>query len=391
MNLDIINDKLPWRIQTMLGYRPKSVNFKHITKVLTETKDNLPLNKVKLVSNGYDVKLKQPVSFLNDFRHHAFLENHVLPVEPVYFASIKNGRYCQYNLIPTILDSTNTIIDGAQRHPFYYNPWKNDYHYPLLSCKKILKPRKIKGKVLSIATDGGHDGYFHFIARIIPKLSVLEELNISLDEFTAIIINGPETKYKLSALSELGIPQEKVIFADDGMHIEAEYLFFVPRIRYHKMGLDYVREKFIDHNQQVSSNNIYLSRKDALHRKLIGEEALEQKLQSEAGFTSSQFTGKSLSDQANTIYNADKILSLHGAGLTNVIFAKEGSTLIEIMDEAFVNVNFWFYANLVNVDYVSVIGESIDTDYSISKKRPGYADIALSDDLQRKLIETVKS
>ena len=66
MNLDIINDKLPWRIQTMLGYRPKSVNFKHITKVLTETKDNLPLNKVKLVSNGYDVKLKQPVSFLND-------------------------------------------------------------------------------------------------------------------------------------------------------------------------------------------------------------------------------------------------------------------------------------------------------------------------------------
>jgi len=128
-----------------------------------------------------------------------------------------------------------------------------------------------------------------------------------------------------------------------------------------------------------------------LHRKLIGEEALEQKLQSEAGFTSSQFTGKSLSDQANTIYNADKILSLHGAGLTNVIFAKEGSTLIEIMDEAFVNVNFWFYANLVNVDYVSVIGESIDTDYSISKKRPGYADIALSDDLQRKLIETVKS
>lgn len=389
MNLGLIGDKLPWRVQTMLGYRPKSVNYNHITKVLCSTNDKLPLNKVKLVANGYDFKLKQPVKFINDFRHHAFLENHVLPVEPVYFASIKNGRYCQFNFIPTILDSSNTIIDGAQRHPFYYNPWKNEYQYPLLSCNKVKKPRKIRGKVLSIATDGGHDGYFHFIGRIIPKLSVLEELNISINEFSAIIINGPEKEYKLAAIKELDIPLEKVIFADEGDHIEAEYLFFIPRIRYHKMGLDYVREKFINFNQESSDKNLYLSRQDAKHRKLHNEAVFEKRLIDEANFDVTQFIGESLSTQANKIYNSNNIMSLHGAGLTNIIFAKEGSTLIEIMDEAFVNVNFWFYANLVNVNYVSVIGECVHTDSS-SKRRPGYANVSLSDDLQNKVLEIVK-
>jgi hypothetical protein len=157
-----IIDKLPWSVQSSLGYRPKGCNSKPLQDILRPTKDKIPYNKYKVVTKGYEFHLEEPKRYLNDFRHPYFLINTSFPVEDVLFASLKGGRYIQHSFVPTIIDSNNQIIDSAQRHPYYYNPFKDSYTHQALSINKIAKEIKLNGNTLSLATDGAKIGLFNF-------------------------------------------------------------------------------------------------------------------------------------------------------------------------------------------------------------------------------------
>jgi hypothetical protein len=388
MILEEIADKLPWRLQSQINFRPKKANTKHITEVLSSTQDKLPLNKYKLVANGYESDLKQPKKFLNNYEHPSFLENHKLPVEPIYFASLKKGRFCQFNNIPTIINSSNIIIDGAQRHPFYYNPFKDDYTHPLLSCAKMQKSKKLKGNVLFLGTDGAHNGYFHVMGRMVPKLGVLAELGIDPNFFDWIIINGEEKEYKTAPLVAAGVQKGKLIFAKESEHFEADYLFFIPRARYHSIGLDYMKETFCSNLPDVKGENLYIGRSDAKFRKLIDEESLVKKI-SNYNFSPTSLAELPFVDQVAKFHDANITLGIHGAGLTNMIFSKENSYVIEILDKDYVNINYWFFANLLNINYIPIIGESV---VIAPEKNPNMrSNVLLNQELQDKLYSTIES
>ena len=45
--------------------------------------------------------------------------------------------------------------------------------------------------------------------------------------------------------------------------------------------------------------------------------------------------------------------------MANLILCKEQTNLIEIFDDEYVNVNFWFYAQLFKLNYTPIIGKSV--------------------------------
>lgn len=385
MLLEKLTDKLPWRLQPYFNYRPKRTITKPLQSILKHTSDKMPFNAYTVVAKGHTYQLREPLDYLNDFKHPFFIENKVLEAEEVLFGSLKNGRFSLYNHIPTLINSNNEIVDAAQRHPFYYNPWEEEYLYPLLWCPKMKPAIKIKGNVLCLATDGAHNGYFHVIARMVAKLAVPEYLGIDLNEFSKIIVNGPEKPYKSSAFELLNIPKEKIIYANEGEHYQADYMFFVPRIRYHELGINFLRNHFIPKkNEGDNQRRIFLSREDAEFRKIVEKDDFNEVL-ARKQYEQVCFNGLSIKDQAKIINDSDSIIGIHGAGLGNLIFAEKGTTVIEILDDAFVNVNYWFYCNIIGLDYISVIGKSVKTPCSIERNRPGFDDISLSKQLMKKI------
>ena len=64
-----IADKLPWRIQTFLGFRPRKTNYDSIENVLKLSEERLPINAYKKVWDGYEVKMKDPSGFFNQKKH----------------------------------------------------------------------------------------------------------------------------------------------------------------------------------------------------------------------------------------------------------------------------------------------------------------------------------
>lgn len=79
--------------------------------------------------------------------------------------------------------------------------------------------------------------------------------------------------------------------------------------------------------------------------------------------TTAVFEFKNLYDQIKLVMNADIIIAQHGASLANIIFAREGTKIIEIITEEFVSKSiFSKLAHQMNLDYRHVIQESIHAD-----------------------------
>ncbi|MDS9470062.1 glycosyltransferase family 61 protein [Paracoccus sp. MBLB3053] len=74
---------------------------------------------------------------------------------------------------------------------------------------------------------------------------------------------------------------------------------------------------------------LYVTRKSSRVRRVVGEEILISKL-SRLGFECISFEDLSIREQAQTVSEAEMIVSIHGAGMTNMLFADPGCRVIEL-------------------------------------------------------------
>ncbi|RYE32726.1 MAG: glycosyltransferase family 61 protein [Sphingobacteriales bacterium] len=68
----------------------------------------------------------------------------------------------------------------------------------------------------------------------------------------------------------------------------------------------------------------------------------------------------SVADQVKLFYNAREIIAIHGAGLTNLIFAQPGTTVIELFPVSYVNQCYWTIASKNKLQYSYLLGEGVD-------------------------------
>jgi hypothetical protein len=380
MNLSFILDKLPWRLQSYLGYRPiKSITAREYFGNQYSS-PNLQSEFITKVLPGGKINLKPAIS-LNDFEHKHFTEITEKPYDECLFFSLNNAKFVQHNLLPTVIDCKNRMISDANK-----DPKKGRKLHPIFTVAKLNKPKKLDGKVLLLSTDGGHNGYFHWMCRILPKLWVLEQFNISINQFDYILVNAGDFKFKHVSFEEFNIPKEKIIYTENEEVFHCNQLFIINNIRYHIEGIEFLKNRFLnDSNSSIETfDKIYISRKKALHRKIINEDKLISFL-NDKGFKTINLEDYSLQEQAFLINNCKFLISIHGAGLSNLIFGTKDLTIVEIIEDTFVNVNYWFYSNIIGIKYYYYIGKAIQTEYSKTKNRFGYDDIELNDDFYSKL------
>jgi capsular polysaccharide biosynthesis protein len=97
-----------------------------------------------------------------------------------------------------------------------------------------------------------------------------------------------------------------------------------------RVAIDWLRNKL----SHIFSNRnedqlIYLSRRDSPHRVMLNEEELERQLTT-IGFKCITGSNLSAADQIRIFSSARIIVGPHGAGLTNLIWAHDNATVLEI-------------------------------------------------------------
>ena len=175
-------------------------------------------------------------------------------------------------------------------------------------------------------------GYYHWLTESLPRALAIHEA------YPKATILLPSEKYRPYAetLRCLGIGN--IAFFPEGanVRIEAPILSECPRkfATTSPALLKKVRNTILENGALSASHPpdkiVYISRRKARGRFIQNEEALEAML-AEFGTESVCLEDFSFTEQVSLMQRTRLLISIHGAGLTNMMFMQEGGTVMEIL------------------------------------------------------------
>jgi capsular polysaccharide biosynthesis protein len=179
-----------------------------------------------------------------------------------------------------------------------------------------------------------------------------------LDEIDYLIVPYDLKGFQKETLEYLGFSEEKLFRIEDGMNLQCEKLF-LPSLPIRKALMstwvcDFLRESFVSENVAEPHRLIYISRKDALYRKIVNEQEVEEYLKG-IGFDILQMSDFSVLEQAQICAEAKVIIGPHGAGFTNIVFCRNAK-ILELFSPSYLG-GFSILANHGNNEYWYLLGE----------------------------------
>jgi capsular polysaccharide biosynthesis protein len=199
-------------------------------------------------------------------------------------------------------------------------------------------------------------GYFHWFADALPKLLAAEK------EVGGHKVLIPES-YKKYPYIQYSLKKMGIDFFYFNDHISSvrhfkkykiKDLLIVDELSYFNPAvMGTLRKKFSERYSSTADpyRKIYISREKALRRKILNEAEVRKTIK-EFGFEIHYFEDYYFEKQVELISQCKFLISLHGAGLTNMLFMKDGTNVLEFKQEGdFINGGYYSLANSLKINY----------------------------------------
>lgn len=238
---------------------------------------------------------------------------------------------------------------------------KNVKHHAVFSQEQLPPTQYLDQTVAVLSVLGAHN-YYHWMFDLLPRFELLRRGGMDINSIDRFVVPEIRSSFQEETLSTLGIPAAKTVESSVDTHIQARRLI-VPSRTGHMSDMpqwtcDFLRREFLPESikQQKKSERIYVSRSDALRRKLINEEQVIELL-SKHGFRSVSLGSMSVAEQASLFHSAEVVIAPHGATLTNLTFCRPGVRVIEMFSPNYVNCSYWVLSSWIAADYYYLLGE----------------------------------
>ena len=230
--------------------------------------------------------------------------------------------------------------------------------------------KRLRGAHILLAHHGA-DTYYHWIIEALPKLSLIQEFS----QLASVPLIVPKTlnAFQRDSLKMLGVPSERLLGLDDGQW-QTDQLFFPESIgrsgNPSRHAVRWLRKAFLtnDYRPDSAFARIYITRRDAPRRRLANEAEIVSYLQG-IGFTVVCLGDLAFAEQIELFRNVRVVIAPHGAGLTNMVFASPGATIIEIFGDNYINGCYWALASLCGHRHAFLTTPAQALDYSLSLER----------------------
>ncbi|QHS56339.1 glycosyltransferase family 61 protein [Mucilaginibacter sp. 14171R-50] len=226
---------------------------------------------------------------------------------------------------------------------------------------KLTPPSQVDEYCAVLATSGSFV-YYHWMFDILPRIAILKKA-VNLSAIDKFIINYLPNNYQNETLARAGIDDSKVIASNDhwGFHVRAKKLL-VPSLasannRPSLRACVYLRELYAkEMNNGGAPLTLYIQRPHG--RKIVNEDEVLAFL---TPFKVEIIHPEKLSvaQQAALFARANMVIGAHGAGLTNIVFCKPGTTIIDLFSAEWVNPCYWIIAEHLDLRYGYLEGERI--------------------------------
>ncbi len=241
----------------------------------------------------------------------------------------------------------------------------------IISSSKLPPVHRLNGIVAFLSVKFGGGGYYHWMFDLVARISLLCQSSIDISSIDKFIVNKIQTKFHKETIKKLGIPQNKIIESCNYPHIQTDRLI-VPSIpvkfgfRTTKWACESLKSIFLSEPVNTTSlypEKIYISRSQALRRRIINEEEVVNLLE-RFSFKTIILESISMEEQALYFANARVIVAPHGAGLTNILFCHLGTKIIEFFAPEYIQVCYWIISNLCSLEHYHLIGDEFDDHFS---------------------------
>ncbi|MEA5417267.1 glycosyltransferase family 61 protein [Synechococcus sp. BA-132 BA5] len=270
-----------------------------------------------------------------------------------------------------------SVISRRRLVPFV--SWQHDAGQDLKTDENFLlsgrlrlsrRPERIQGTVVSLLCgESGNYNYFHWLFEVLPRLHLLNRLGIDLQS-VIYLVPDCSCPFQVDTLNALGIGPERRLTSQKHGYICADLMVAIshPVLRNWDMPdwmLHFVRQSLLPlASKAVPGQFIYISRRDSANsRRLINEEDFCRQLNL-CGFHCVVLSELSFADQVTLFSGARMIVGVHGAGLTNLVFASPGTVVYELYLQAYNPPMFANIARWLKLDYHGIACEPTDLDAS---------------------------
>jgi len=230
-------------------------------------------------------------------------------------------------------------------------------------------------------TDDWSLAYFHWLTDSLPRLLASKR---NEEQYPVLL---PEYYKQNSFVSEsLNLLGEQVIYYDTSIPLRVKKLLITSHTantgNYNILLINELREKFLINCKTLGERKIFISRLKAQKRKIMNEPEVITLLES-FGYEIHYFEDYSFEKQIEIVSQTKQMIGLHGAGLTNILFMREGGKVLELRNQNDGNNNCYFsLASDLNLKYYYQLNQcdTIDTHT---------ADFIVDIDMLRKNIESM--
>jgi len=234
----------------------------------------------------------------------------------------------------------------------------------------LKRPKfQIIQKATVISTSASNLNYSHFMIDLVPKfLQCLPKLS----ESEYLIVNGPVKKFVIDFFNMYGYSKKLIVMSDDQAYKIKDCSIIgalSPRGNPTDEAvnlLDKIQLPIVS-NSFGKSSKIYISRRLAKARRMLNEEELEFELVNR-GYEIFFLEDQPISFQILLFRNAEIIVSPHGAGLTNLVFCKKGTKIIEIFTSKHLEASMFNNSAIRGLSYNFLVFESLNNngDYIVN-------------------------
>jgi capsular polysaccharide biosynthesis protein/Flp pilus assembly protein TadD len=175
---------------------------------------------------------------------------------------------------------------------------------------------------------GGSRNYYHWMVDYFPRLSVLDKAN-----GLPLLVNADLSGFQRECLARVGMAEECLVPVPMPSIIDCAQLV-APlaasnRQRLQPSAARWLRDAFLAPSTADSGKRLYVSRCDADSRRLVNEDEIVAELR-KLDFELIVPGQMTVECQARTFAEASVIVGPHGSGLTNIVFAPSGASVIEL-------------------------------------------------------------
>lgn len=212
--------------------------------------------------------------------------------------------------------------------------------------------------LVNIFSSGTYVNYFHWITDSLVLIEGVQALENKMGVKIKLIVNKNRSKYQDEYLELLGYSSEDLIEWDCRKMLVKNLV--VVKSRRHGINKDeilspsamsWLKNNIVKTNiEQKFSTKVYITRKAPACRRVLNEQELFPFLEKE-GFQIVDLDGLTVLDQVSLFHFAKFIISPHGAGLINMVYAKD-LKVIELLGNMDREDDYYWYAayySLANV------------------------------------------